>query len=432
MNQSDTQLAATQASPVTALGLPGLEATLAAPSSAAFAPPASAARTTVLPHVADDGTRVELSLESRSRYEPTKLLGAGGMGEVVLVRDHDIERRVAVKRLLPELTDAATLARFVDEIRTVGRLEHPNIVPIHDVGVDELGRYFFVMKYVEGETLESIIEKLAAGDPAYLARYSIEVRVEIFLGILHALSYAHAQGVVHRDIKPANVMVGHFGEVVLMDWGIAKPVAATRDAAAGAEAVLATGEAPQPPARPDAAGERARLYATRVGSLIGTPAYMSPEQARGANETIDARSDLYSAMVLFHELIGLHHYLSGKESLAALFDAIKAEELGILKLLGMGYPRGQVPPADLLHVFVKGLSKDPAKRFQSADELIGTLQGILEGRGAIQCHITFTKRIFRELGRLADRAPYVAFFTLITLTAAVVFAGVQAVRLAMG
>src|SRR6185312_9441186 len=149
----------------------------------------------------------------------------------------------AVKRLLPDLTSPPILARFVDEIRTVGRLEHPNIVPIHDVGVDELGRYFFVMKYVEGETLESIIDKLAAGDPAYLAKYSVEVRIELFLGILHALEYAHAQGVVHRDIKPANVMVGRYGEVVLMDWGISKPIAEKRDPAAAAEATLSAGDA---------------------------------------------------------------------------------------------------------------------------------------------------------------------------------------------
>src|SRR5215470_11562537 len=182
-----------------------------APGVAAFVPPSAAARTTILPRIAGDGHGLRLSLESRSRYEPTKLLGAGGMGEVVLVRDQDIERKVAIKRVLSGHDDPATLARFVDEIRTVGRLEHPNIVPIHDVGVDELGRYFFVMKYVEGETLESIIAKLRAGDPAYLAKYSVEVRIELFLGILNALAYAHAQGIVHRDIKPANVMIGRYG-----------------------------------------------------------------------------------------------------------------------------------------------------------------------------------------------------------------------------
>jgi serine/threonine protein kinase len=401
----------------------GLDQTVAISSSngSAFAPPASAARTTVLPHVDGDGVRIELSIEPRSRYEPTKLLGAGGMGEVVLVRDHDIERKVALKRLLPEMTDPTTLARFVDEIRTVGRLEHPNIVPIHDVGVDELGRYFFVMKYVEGETLECIIEKLTAKDPVYEAKYTTEVRIELFLGVLRALEYSHAQGIVHRDLKPANIMIGRFGEVVLMDWGIAKPIATTRDAAAGTEGTLTE----------DGESERSRRYATRVGSLIGTPAYMSPEQACGANEKVDERSDVYSALVLFHELVGLKHYMADKESMATLLAGITSEESGFLRLLNLGYSPGNQPRAELIHVFVKGLSKDPAKRFQSASELIATLHAILEGKMAVQCHITLTKRTFRELGRLVDRAPYVAFFALICLVAAVAFSAVQLVRMAI-
>ncbi len=400
-------------------GTLALGATQAAPESGTtrFAAPVSAIRNTVLPRIEADGPRVSLSLESRSRYEPSKLLGTGGMGEVILVSDHDIGRKVAIKRLLPELTDHAILARFVDEIRTVGRLEHPNIVPIHDVGVDEQGRYFFVMKYVHGETLECIIEKLVAKDPAYLAKYSTEARIEIFLGLLHALEYAHAQGIVHRDIKPANVMVGRFGEVVLMDWGIAKPVAETRDPAAVAEGALGT----------ENDGPRARLYATRVGSLIGTPAYMSPEQASGSASEIDARSDLYSAMVLFHELLGLEHYLADKTTLPAMLDAIKSQEVGYFKLLTM--PRR--PPAELVHLMAKGFHKDPARRFQSAGELIAALRAILEGKVEVLCHITFTKRTFRELGRLVDRNPLAGFATLVALVAAVAFAGVELVRFAL-
>jgi serine/threonine-protein kinase len=418
MTDDATRLASPRAA-TQGMGSLALDATQAAPAARAntFTPPVSAARTTVLPHVQGEGTGVVLSLASRSRYEPTKVLGAGGMGEVVLVSDHDIDRKVALKRLLPELTDPAVLARFVDEIRTVGRLEHPNIVPIHDVGVDEQGRYFFVMKYVQGETLESIIEKLAAGDPAYVAKYSVEVRVELFLGLLHALEYAHAQGVVHRDVKPANVMVGAFGEVVLMDWGIAKPIAETRDPARATEGGFATGDG----------GPRARMYATRIGSLIGTPAYMSPEQARGDNAKIDARSDLYSAMVVFHELLGFDHYLVGKETLEAMLDAIKSEEFGFFKLLGM--PRK--PPAELTHLLAKGLQKNPVRRFQSAGELIAALHAILEGKVLVQCHITLTKRTFRELGRLVDRAPWVAFLMLIGLVAAVVFAAIQLVRITL-
>ena len=265
----------------------------------------TAARTTVLPRIEGDGALVRLVPEARARYKPLKLLGAGGMGEVVLVHDQDIARHVAIKRLLPEMNEPALLARFVHEIRTVGRLEPPNIVPIHDVGVDELGRYFFVMKYIEGETLESIIKNLAEGHPDYHRRYTLGVRMEIMISLMHALAYAHAHGIVHRDVKPANVMVGKYGEVVLMDWGIAKPIAEKRDLARGADATL--GEVPE--------GARGRLYATRVGSLIGTPAYMSPEQARGDNDTIDARSDLYSAIVMFHELITLRHYLDEKETM---------------------------------------------------------------------------------------------------------------------
>jgi serine/threonine-protein kinase len=411
-----TALAATQVAP-----------SQAAPSQAGapkFAPPVSAARSTVLPKVDGDGTTVQLSLESRSRYEPTKLLGAGGMGEVVLVKDHDIERRVALKRLLPDMTHPAVLARFVDEIRTVGRLEHPNIVPIHDVGVDELGRYFFVMKYVEGETLESIIEKLTAGDPAYVARYSIEVRIGLFLSLLHALQYAHAQGIVHRDIKPANVMVGRYGEVVLMDWGISKPIEAKRDAAAGAEGALGTAHGG------DKDGERARMYATRVGSLIGTPAYMAPEQARGETDKIDARSDLYSAVVLLHELMGLKHYLSDKPTVEAMLDAVRSEEYPIGKLMGMKYP-AQAPTAEIMHIATKGLAKDAAQRFQSADELIDVLNANLEGKTPVQCPVTFSKRSFREMGRVVDRAPWMGFAMLVGISALLIFALVQIVRMAI-
>jgi len=397
-----------------------LDATQAAPSTSPstsrFTPPTTLARTTVLPRIDGDGDAVSLSLDVRSRYEQSKVLGAGGMGEVVLVSDHDIGRKVALKRLLPDMTDQAILARFVDEIRTVGRLEHPNIVPIHDVGVDAEGRYFFVMKYVDGETLESVIEKLAAGDAEYVSRFSVEGRIEVFLGLLHALEYAHARGIVHRDIKPANVMIGRFGEVILMDWGIAKTLADKRDPAAFVNGSIAEPDAP-----------RARMYATRVGTLIGTPAYMSPEQASGDPSKIDARSDIYSAIVLFHELLGLEHYLADKPSLEAMLAAIKSEDMGYVKILGMR----RRPPAELMHLLVKGLNKDPAKRFQSATELVGTLQEILEGKARVQCHMTFTKRTFRELGRLVDRAPLAGFATLMGIILSVLFAATQLIRLVL-
>jgi serine/threonine-protein kinase len=427
LDYGESASAATLLAPPAPLGGAATELALdatALPASAApasFMPPATATtRTTVLPRIDGESGEVRLETDARTRYEPVKLLGAGGMGEVVLVEDQDIARRVAVKRLLPEMMHPAVLARFVDEIRIVGRLEHPNIVPIHDVGVDELGRYFFVMKYVEGETLESIIDKLAAGDPEYVRRYPFERRIELLLGILHALEYAHAHGVVHRDIKPANVMVGAFGEVMLMDWGVAKALASTRDAVAGADAQLGSdGE------------KRGRVFATRVGSVIGTPAYMSPEQARGENDRVDARCDLFSAAVLFHELLCVRHYLAGAESVEAVLLTVGQKERTFLDLVSVRHPDHPVPPAELIHFIQKGVAMDPARRFQSAAEMIAALEAIIDGRVEIKCHVTFTKRVTREMGRFVDRRPHLSFVALLGVMATVVFAAVMAARLAM-
>lgn len=159
---------------------------------------ASLRNTTVLPKIEHSGGAIRIQPRSEARYQRIRRLGAGAMGEVTLVKDNDIGRTVAVKQLLAPTENPDGIARFIEEIRTVGQLEHPNIVPIHDVGVDDKGQVFFVMKHIDGETLESIIQKLSAGDPAYLSRYTIDYRIEIFLGLLHALQYAHEKGIVHR------------------------------------------------------------------------------------------------------------------------------------------------------------------------------------------------------------------------------------------
>ncbi len=268
----------------------------------------------------------ELVRDSKPRFEILKSLGQGGMGEVNLVRDHEIGRTVAVKRLLGDGLEPAGVARFVDEVRTTGYLEHPNIVPIYDAGVDDQGKCFFIMKHLSGETLESIIEKLRAGDPAYLARFTFHQRAHLILGLLNALQFAHARGIVHRDIKPANIMVGPYGEVVLMDWGVAKPVKSDRTSQQAAPAIKPEQLLAQSPEDgeviQDAGIAHQRLFATRHGALVGTPAYMSPEQAQGFVNDIDERSDLYSVGVLLHELLTLRHYLHNKRSVMEMLTGI--------------------------------------------------------------------------------------------------------------
>lgn len=364
----------------------------------------SGTRTTILPRIEGKEPNVRLVSETKMRYAPLRVLGSGGMGEVVLVHDEDIARKVAMKRLSPAAGHSGLLARFVDEIRTVGRLEHPNIVPIHDVGMDEEGRYFFVMKYVEGETLESIIDRLSEGNAEYHDKYTFELRLELFIQVLQALAYAHAHGVVHRDIKPANVMIGRFGEVMLMDWGIAKPLSQERDLAVVVEGVLEESEKEPEKGK---MGTRTRMYATRVGTLVGTPAYMAPEQARGDNHLIDERTDLYSACAMFYEMLSLRHYFGEKVSVDELLKAVISEEVSFERLLELAsaHPHQVRPPVELLRWIETGLQKNPSHRYGSAETMIESLQDILEGRCEVHCQVTMTKRGLRELARMADQHP---------------------------
>ena len=387
-----------------------LAATLHAPAAkvGAVLPTRDGGRThtTVLPRI-DVGAdaRPVVVDATRERYEQMKSLGAGGMGEVALVRDHDIGREVAIKRMLPEAVRPATLARFVEEVRTIGTLEHPGIIPIHDVGLDAQGRYFFVMKFVDGDTLEHVIERLRARDPVYTARYSFEERIRIAVQLLQALGYAHSHGILHRDLKPANIMIGRFGEVVLMDWGISKRIG-------GAEPPADAAEAP-----PEVVGEASsldgsksrRALQTQAGHLLGTPAYMSPEQARGDNAALDARSDLYSASVVFHELFALRHYLEEKTTLPGLLHGVVNEEPTKMALSLSSTNGAQGYPAELVHFVRKGLAKGIGARYQSADERLAVLHALQEGRIPVQCHATMTKRMAREAGRFVDRHPNVAF-----------------------
>jgi serine/threonine-protein kinase len=374
-----------------------LGATMAAPSSggtiAAGTTLKSTTRPAVLPRAGETGLVLDHSAE---RYATKKVLGAGGMGEVVLAEDRDIGRNVALKYLSAG-NDASALARFVDEIRIVGSLEHPNIVPIHDVGVDDSSRYYFVMKHVEGETLEDIITKLAAGDPNYLAKYTFTARAEIFIALLRALQFAHAKGYVHRDIKPANVMVGAYGEVMLMDWGIAKRCKAPEEVGGP------VGKVEEDLTK----SVRERLFTTRRGAMVGTPAYMSPEQARGEIDKIDERSDIYCATVLFHELMTLRHYLGEPTDLNQLLKAIQ-EQPPLEAHKYTAHPIQGSTPAEYCHFLFHGLQKDPSARYQSVTEMIDLLQETLDGKVKVQCPVTLTKRFTRELGRFTDRNPRVA------------------------
>jgi tetratricopeptide (TPR) repeat protein len=289
---------------------------------------------------------------SRDRYTLTRLHAQGGVGRVWLARDQSLGRDVALKELRPETSDhPAIWARFLEEARITGQLEHPNIVPVHELAGPAKGDGesaerppFYTMRFVKGRTLSE-------ASRAYHARRAegqagaLEMRelLQAFVGVCQALAYAHSRGVIHRDLKGQNVVLGDFGEVIVLDWGLAKVVGQ-------AEETLT------PPLEVDHAAGRGE---TMQGHAMGTPAYMSPEQAEGRWELVDRRTDVYGLGAILYEI------LCGRPP----FDGANTAE--VLRLVAQEPPvRPRIvcdaTPAALEAVCVKALEKKPADRYPTA------------------------------------------------------------------
>jgi serine/threonine protein kinase len=225
-----------------------------------------------------------------TRYRLLERVARGGMGVVYAAEDEKLERRVALKVLDVPGTDGDLPNRLMREARVLARLEHPGIVPVHDVGTLADGRAFYTMKFVEGQRLDKFIEGVE----------SVQDRLRLFLRICEAVAFAHARGVLHRDLKPANIMVGSFGEVLVMDWGLAKILGSKTqiiDTAADPDATIL--EKPKQIGRDSTKSS----VITGHGTVMGTPGYMSPEQARGEVEVVDARSDIFSLGALLRFIL---------------------------------------------------------------------------------------------------------------------------------
>lgn len=283
-----------------------------------------------------------------TRYRIVERIASGGMGTVYLAEDSVLGRRVALKIL--DIPDASgeLAARLFREAKILARLEHPGIVPVHDAGTLADGRVFYAMKFVEGERLDHLVSR---GE-------SLPDRLRSFQRICDAVAFAHARKILHRDLKPENIMVGPFGEVLVMDWGIAKSLhgGGTLDAAAQPnEASLAR----------DASGSAITAH----GAILGTPGYMAPEQERGEVGSLDERSDVYSLGAILHYLL--------KTDLDSSATA----------------------PRPLAAIARKAMASNPADRYTSAGELALDVARYLDGLPVS----AYPENIWRRAARWAAR-----------------------------
>ena len=297
--------------------------------------------------------------EAGKRYVVEKELARGGMGVINVVYDQDLRRISAMKYMPPETAkDENRVRAFVEEARVTAQLEHPNIVPIHDIGiVDATSTPYYAMKLINGEPLSQIIRKISRRDPDYEEQYHRIALLNIFRNVCNAVAYAHSRGVIHRDIKPENIMVGRFGEVLLMDWGLAKYI--------GGEETFSTDE------RIDTQD----LGGTLDGIIKGSPAYMSPEQACGEVAEIDTRTDIFLLGATLYHMFTFAPPYAAKDVMEMVSKAEFCDHL----LPTDRHPDGKVPLA-LERIILTAMAPVRENRYQTVEELIADIDAYLNGR----------------------------------------------------
>ncbi|MBK7644260.1 MAG: SUMF1/EgtB/PvdO family nonheme iron enzyme [Planctomycetes bacterium] len=309
-----------------------------------------------------------------ARYRIDSEVGHGAMGSVLRIWDTELRRFLAMKVILGRAdatadgdtppVSSSKVSRFLEEAQITGQLDHPGIVPVHELGLDREGKVYFTMKLVRGENLRVVFEHVRAGRHDWTQARALQV----LLRVCEAMAYAHDKGVIHRDLKPANVMVGKFGEVHVMDWGLAR-VAGHPDRRdirpSDASAVLDAGHDPDAP------------LLTMDGDVLGTPNYMPPEQAAGRLDEIGAHSDVYALGAMLYQLLAGHApYLEGGSKLSSqrVLERVRA---------GPPAPIGALAPevpVELAAICDRAMSREWRKRYADMSELAADLSAFLDGR----------------------------------------------------
>lgn len=320
---------------------------------------------------------------SGTRYQLLEHIARGGMSVVYAARDKTLDRRVALKVLDVSVAGGDLTHRLNREARVLANLEHPGIVPVHDVGTLSDGRVFYTMKFVEGQRLDKHIETVT----------SLPERLRLFSRVCDAVAFAHARGVLHRDLKPANVMVGAFGEVLVMDWGLAKILREPSSEPAEDEPAATIVQSPKANDAPAEATQTTQI--TRQGTVLGTPGYMSPEQAAGDIAHVNERSDIFS-------LGALLRFLCAPVALRNANSPWRREKA-------------------LEAICVKATENDPAQRYSSVSDLSADVSRYLDGLPVSACKETILDKATRFYRRHAIAILLIAAYLVMRVLLLVFF-----------
>ena len=334
------------------------------------------------------GNRHEIA--GKPRYVLAKRLARGGLGAVWLAHDQHIDRDVAIKEMLPAAAKSTShVRRFHEEAQVTGRLEHPGIVPIYELGQKVDGSPFYSMKLLRGHSYAAAIREFHAKKPLDPSERTMRFRalLDAFVDVCNAVGYAHDRGVLHRDLKPLNVMLGDYGEAIVVDWGLALEIgAAATKGCAPAEPGSDVGAVPPPDAKP---GDlHADADRTKSATIEGTPAYMAPEQARGEISKLDARTDIYSLGVMLYEALVGKPPFSGADAYAIIGQALKGK---------FDPPRivDRTIAPELDAICRKAMAHSPEDRYRSARELANEVGRWLAGEPVAAYPEPWNKRFAR-------------------------------------
>ncbi|MBM83080.1 MAG: protein kinase [Planctomycetaceae bacterium] len=292
------------------------------------------------------------------KYSDFRDMARGGKAQLQTCWDHIMGRTVAIKTLLPRFADdEKERRRFLREARVTAQLQHPNTVPVYEIGRDQQDQLYFAMKRVAGEDLYEVLKRLQAGDEATQREYTVDMLLDVLIQVGQALAYAHRHGVIHRDVKPENIWVGNFGEVLLLDWGVAKVWGTADDF-----------EDEAPDGSLLQVSDQQLETLTRQGQRPGTPLYMSPEQVLG-HKYIDERTDVFSIGVVLYELLTLKEPFKGR-NIRETFDRI----IGMPPTPPTKVAPDRNIPEDVEQAVLKAIAKKPGYRHQSITEFSNALK----------------------------------------------------------